>query len=234
MFASIDDAWGGFAARYLERMSDEHGKGCRWVFGLQQGEQTTRQRQMLRLANSAQSLYTIDPLASIHIPITSVPASLPTYLTLNGSSPWHTSALEAVAVESITLPTRLRTSEGSRATFDQMETTLNNDGHRRIASAAISVDDPSKLEDNMEVDGHHDSRMTNGLTQEDDEATETKLDIDLFPNMAGNPGRRLGRKRHTFSRIESLRGHWKSARDIESSNENSRDRFNRWTTDKYA
>jgi Tubulin domain len=34
MVASIDDAWGGFAARYAERLRDEIGKGVLWVWGL--------------------------------------------------------------------------------------------------------------------------------------------------------------------------------------------------------
>jgi hypothetical protein len=34
MIAGIDDAWGGFAARYAERLRDEIGKGVLWVWGL--------------------------------------------------------------------------------------------------------------------------------------------------------------------------------------------------------
>ena len=34
--AGIDDAWGGFAAKYLERMRDEYGKTPLWVWGLQE------------------------------------------------------------------------------------------------------------------------------------------------------------------------------------------------------
>ena len=228
IFAGIDDAWGGFTARYLERISDELGKGCRWVFGLQNGQQSTRERQMLRLANTAQSICGIDSSASVHIPISSVPISSPGYLSFEASSPWHTSALEAAFVESIIVPARLRSSESARASYDQLETTLNNDGNRRLAAAAMDVDDPANVQNDAELDGQHDTRMTNGITNGHHESEEPSPDIVMFPNMMGNVntgGRRLGRRPHVFSKIESLRGHWKPTSEIESSNADSRDRF---------
>lgn len=36
IMAGIDDAWGGFASRYLERLRDEYGKTPIWVWGLQE------------------------------------------------------------------------------------------------------------------------------------------------------------------------------------------------------
>lgn len=36
VLASVDDSWGGFAARYLERMRDEYGKVDIWLWALQQ------------------------------------------------------------------------------------------------------------------------------------------------------------------------------------------------------
>jgi hypothetical protein len=37
VFGGVDDAWGGFMARYLERVRDEYGKVGVWVWGLQGG-----------------------------------------------------------------------------------------------------------------------------------------------------------------------------------------------------
>lgn len=37
VFAGMEDAWGGFAGRYLERVRDEYGKVGVWVWGLQEG-----------------------------------------------------------------------------------------------------------------------------------------------------------------------------------------------------
>jgi hypothetical protein len=36
VMTGIDDAWGGFATKYIERMRDEYGKTPIWVWGLQE------------------------------------------------------------------------------------------------------------------------------------------------------------------------------------------------------
>lgn len=36
VMAGMDDAWGGFAARYLERLRDEYGKVAVWVWGVEE------------------------------------------------------------------------------------------------------------------------------------------------------------------------------------------------------
>jgi len=35
VIASVDDAWGGFAARYMDRIRDEYGKTAVYVWGLE-------------------------------------------------------------------------------------------------------------------------------------------------------------------------------------------------------
>lgn len=40
VIAGIDDAWGGFAARYMDRLRDEYGKTAIWVWGLEDGIKT--------------------------------------------------------------------------------------------------------------------------------------------------------------------------------------------------
>jgi hypothetical protein len=211
VLSGIDDAWGGFAAKYLERIADELGKGCRWAFGLHEGKRTTRERQMLQIANTAQSLYAINGTASMHLPITSTPAHLPSYVTLDTNSRWHTSALQAAMIESITLPTRLQQSQASRATFDQLETTLTNDGNRRMATTGMSCSEPSQASANRtRVNGDHDSRMVNGLDDGPDHggsSEQPKLDIDFFPETVVASGMILGRRAHTFSNITALRNH---------------------------
>jgi Tubulin domain len=37
LIASVDDAWGGFAARYVDRLRDEYGKTTLWIWGLEDG-----------------------------------------------------------------------------------------------------------------------------------------------------------------------------------------------------
>ena len=41
ILAGVDDAWGGFAARYMDRIRDEYGKTTVWFWGLEAGIKTT-------------------------------------------------------------------------------------------------------------------------------------------------------------------------------------------------
>lgn len=41
LIASLDDAWGGFAARYMDRLRDEYGKTTIWVWGLEDNFKNT-------------------------------------------------------------------------------------------------------------------------------------------------------------------------------------------------
>jgi len=42
IFAGTDDAWGGFTARYVDRLRDEYGKNSIWVWGLENGVKDQR------------------------------------------------------------------------------------------------------------------------------------------------------------------------------------------------
>jgi hypothetical protein len=37
VIAGMDDAWGGFASQYVERIRDEYGKVGIWVWGVENG-----------------------------------------------------------------------------------------------------------------------------------------------------------------------------------------------------
>ena len=41
LMASVDDAWGGFASRYVDRLRDEYGKTALWIWGLEEGPRGT-------------------------------------------------------------------------------------------------------------------------------------------------------------------------------------------------
>ena len=42
IFSGLDDAWGGFAARYIDRLRDEYGKTNIWLWGLEDGTRVPR------------------------------------------------------------------------------------------------------------------------------------------------------------------------------------------------
>lgn len=44
LFTGSDDAWGGFAARYIDRLRDEYGKTGIWVWAIEDGTRQQRVR----------------------------------------------------------------------------------------------------------------------------------------------------------------------------------------------
>lgn len=42
IFSGADDAWGGFAARYIDRLRDEYGKKSVWVWAIEDGTRVQR------------------------------------------------------------------------------------------------------------------------------------------------------------------------------------------------
>ncbi|KAL1302654.1 hypothetical protein AAFC00_003021 [Neodothiora populina] len=223
-----DDAWGGFTAKYLERIRDDLGKASTWVFGLEEGGRRSRAKQMLQTANSAQSIYNIAQQASLYIPITSTPSQLPSYVTIDGTSKWHTAALQVLAIESLTLPTRLRSNQAGRTSFGDIENVLSNDGNRRIAALSMSLEDPTVHDvATNSADGQNGSNgHSNGSVAEDGEPSVDKLDIDLYPEVAGSSDRSsASSKSHVFSQLQSLRGKWLSTFEIDDTNFASRNRF---------
>lgn len=183
---------------------------------------------MQQTANLAQSLFQIAPQASMYIPLTSVPATLPAYAQLDSSSRWHTSAMQVTALESATLSSRLRAGQVGRTSFNEIEAALTNDGNRRIAKLEFSVNDPAKLAAEDDGGDHHDPRMngqTNGFTANGDGDALPRC-ISLQPPDVNLDGRRMPpRRTHLFSQTESLRGKWKSSLEIEDMNLASLDRF---------
>ncbi|RMY54349.1 hypothetical protein D0864_13963, partial [Hortaea werneckii] len=202
--------------KYLERIADDLGKGCRWVFGSQDGQRTSREKQLLQVANSAQSLFAMNDTASMQVPLSSAPKSLPSYVQMDPTSKWHTSALQAAAFESLTLPTRLRRTEQGHATFDELETTLSNEGNRKVGALGMTVKSTGSSNTNGAPNG-----TTNGTY--DAESYDT--DIDLLPEFTSSTSSRdTDRKPHRFSAAESLRGLWKDTEEIHDTNLATRDR----------
>ncbi|CRK27557.1 hypothetical protein BN1723_018309, partial [Verticillium longisporum] len=72
VFTSLDDAWGGFAAEYLDRMRDEYPKATILVWGLHASQQSR-----LHLTNVARSTAALCEHASLVIPMRIPRAGLP-------------------------------------------------------------------------------------------------------------------------------------------------------------
>ncbi|KAK4123535.1 tubulin nucleotide-binding domain-like protein [Parathielavia appendiculata] len=172
VFAGFDDAWGGFASRYVERVRDEYGKVGVWVWGLQAPVSgVTRDKILLRLANKARAMTEVYKQASIMVPL-AVPERRPGKVQLDLGSHWHTSALLAVAVESAMLPTRLK-DPVKRETLGGMAEVLNTMGKQSVAGLQMSFARP-------EAEAQNDSRQKELSEEELSEGVQ--LDIRFAPS----------------------------------------------------
>ncbi|RPB06132.1 tubulin nucleotide-binding domain-like protein [Choiromyces venosus 120613-1] len=145
IFTSAEDAWGGFAAEYVAALRDEYSKIGIMTWGLQDFEKVTREKQINHTVNLAYTLSNIVPLTSLYIPLGCLQSKLPGYVNLDPALQWHKSALLSVAVETCTLPTRLRNSFGAGrlGNLDDLASLLNVNGGQRIATLSMTVHNPN-------------------------------------------------------------------------------------------
>ena len=210
VFTSSDDAWSGFSSRYVERLRDELGKCCIWVWGLDSsadesfysasGKMSRTQKQE-STTNSALAISKFSEQASLFLPL-ALPKKLPLDLELDSQVLWHTSGLLSAAVESATISTRLR--EGDRVpTVQDWQDALSGGGRRPIAALALDYD--CSFESRPEKG--QDTRMQNSDVLEDEGADSSKdLPINLFPEVETNTGfPRLPSRNKVFARIDGFR-----------------------------
>ncbi|KAL5364950.1 protein dml1 [Aspergillus floccosus] len=170
LFTGADDAWGGFAARYVDRLRDEYGKKAMWMWAIEDGAKAQRQVQLKRDINKARTVHAISPQSSLYIPIIDPPSRLPPAVRLDPSSEWQTSALISSAMESALLPTRLRPyhdfeaslagDDGTHKIFELQSRIIldeeNQDGAKRSAGAESSSETGSKVQREFDLDFTYD------------------------------------------------------------------------------
>ncbi|EEH39934.1 hypothetical protein PAAG_02123 [Paracoccidioides lutzii Pb01] len=194
IFSSTDDAWGGFAARYVDRLRDEFGKKSIWFWGLEDGARFQRHMQAIATANSARSVNEISPQTSAYVPILDPPQNLPTYVNSDLRSEWYSSALISTALESVTLPTRLRCYRGIGSWLPAQELP------QKIFNIQAAIISKQDLEDEVNV------RPDKGAMVVEDEADQNEallqgLDLD-FSWSNSTPAKRI----HVFGYVEISRG----------------------------
>src|SRR5450755_845377 len=94
---------------------------------------------MLRMTNMARSINEISPQCSAYIPISDPPTRIPPYVSLDRQSEWQTTALLLTAIETMTLPSRLRLIQGKHGSLDALETVLNVNGNQKIFKLKSSI-----------------------------------------------------------------------------------------------
>ncbi|KAI1505484.1 tubulin domain-containing protein [Biscogniauxia marginata] len=225
IMTGLDDAWAGFAAKYVERLRDEYGKIPVWIFGVQEPTRgLSREKRLLKLVNKARALAELNSQASLLVPLALPESPLPQGVQLDPASPWHVTALYAAALESTTLYTRLKTSDRMYSTnLGNMTDLLNVFGKQTIANIELSPVEPKEATRQNGTNGS--GHILNGRgeriaglygdalgTEEGSESGSQKgtvsLDIDLSApqELSLDPGRRRRRKRHVFSQVQTYRG----------------------------
>ncbi|RYP81949.1 hypothetical protein DL769_001793 [Monosporascus sp. CRB-8-3] len=234
VMAGLDDAWGGFAARYVERLRDEYGKIPIWVWGVQEpvGASLPREKRLLRLVNKARALVELNPQATLVVPLALPRRPLPPGVRVDASSPWSVTGLLAAALESTTLYTRLKTTDlANSSSLGNVADLLNVFGKQTIANLEMSVVEPPRR--NRDANGLNGgpAAAVNGRGAElfadagrdayahEEHVSESgsrdgggavSLDIDLSSpeelDLNGPGGRRGRRKRHVFSQFLTYRG----------------------------
>ena len=224
MFTGADDAWGGFAAKYAENLRDEFGKMAIWSWGIEAAQgKGSRMAQSLRMLNLARTTYKMSACTSMFIPLSVPAAPLPKYVHLQRDSEWHSSALLAAAVESVTLPSRLRFGNCRQGTLGILQAALNVNGSQTIAELQCSIIDPDdytprSFETSEQTDGRLPSSLQPKMTEEAEHgATESDLDIDL--SGGDDQVSQAKKNRHTFGTIRGLRGADEAAENADDEDE---------------
>lgn len=217
--AGGDDAWGGFAARYVESLRDEFGKLAIWAWGIEEEHgKGQRAKQLLRTLNAARTTYEMSTHASMYVPLSIPAAPLPEYIHLDRDSEWHSSALLATALESMTLHSRLRPDISRRGILGDLEAALNINGNQRISQLQCSIKDSETHPlRSVSARGEHDDRAPSSrnatmIAEDGGETINPNLDI----NLSGGDYRTsvsYVNHHHTFGAVEGIRGTGKAVID---------------------
>ncbi|KAI9050043.1 hypothetical protein LZ554_006188 [Drepanopeziza brunnea f. sp. 'monogermtubi'] len=233
MISGIDDAWGGFAARYMDRIRDEYGKTTVHFWALEDGlKSQPREKKHIKLSNTARSISEIASQASLFVPMTVPSSRLPGYVTIDMKSQWHIGSLLSTAFETMTLPSRLRMHNNSRASMDQLVNVLNVNGNQNIAKVQMSIDQRASSNGQQQVAGpdlraksrdlrlpSHERRVEEEPSSKGDKELNT-FDVDFFPETAEQGrNRRAVKEPHVFGQAEIYRANDQQECEIEDTEE---------------
>ncbi|KIX05678.1 uncharacterized protein Z518_03650 [Rhinocladiella mackenziei CBS 650.93] len=211
-FSGTDDAWGSFAAKYLENMRDEYGKTSIWVWGIEDCSTVVRQKQLVRACNTARSLRSIGQQSSVYTRLAAPPPTLPRYVNLQNGSDWMTTALLCAGLESSTLPTRLRAEAPKRASLSLLEDTLNTNGNQNLFELRASMTNIISNANGQLESGTVNQANGRELPRENDvsmsEPEPSQLDLDYYPSSTDNLG---ARSVHVFAQVECERDRLQSS-----------------------
>lgn len=219
VFSGVDDAWGGWTSRYIDALRDEYGKKSIWVYGIEDNKTSQREKILVKKANAARTFSDVSKLASAYTMLSTRPENLPTYLNSDLNSEWESSALMATAIDSVTLPTRLRSTveTSNRSNMPQYEQFLTSEEGRTIWDLGLKLDQQElpqpvtpATNSGPRQDPNHNSQQI--AEDQPDQAEATTLDITftpdttyLLPPTARQTTKSSLQHNHTFTQICTTR-----------------------------
>lgn len=164
-----------------------------------------------KIVNSARSMHALCSQASLYVTMADPPTRVPESISLDGQSEWHTSALLCTAMETMTLPSRLKARNGLSSTLTELEDFLKSNGNQTIAKLDLEVGNP--LGQDGHTQEHRDKSFASSQTAGEFQAQYERL-VDLESNTKfalspslGEYGRTRSRNKpsHVFSRADVIR-----------------------------
>ncbi|KAL9618447.1 MAG: hypothetical protein Q9160_006825 [Pyrenula sp. 1 TL-2023] len=197
VFSGTDDAWGGFTASYVDKLRDEYGKASIWNWALEDTQSMSSQERLRKKTNVARSINEIAPQVSAYVRLACPPSNAAKMMRIVPNSLWYSSAVLAIAVESMTLPSRVKAIGGRQGALSDFEAVLNVQGNQSLFELGANVRDSQT--------GRATPSLTNGQANGHDQSTPTNLDdhdIDYTPSNIGEATASVDR---VFARVEVTR-----------------------------
>ncbi|KAM5447868.1 mtDNA inheritance, partitioning of the mitochondrial organelle [Microsporum audouinii] len=175
IFSGTDDAWGGFAASYVDRLKDEYGGKSIWTWAINGSSDPQREKRRLASANMARSLSEMCSQVTAFIPIAALPTRTPHYVRSDLHHIWYSSALISLVLESVSLPARLR----GREALDLWE--MASSGSRNIYSLQSTIG-ASLITDERKTSQGAPRTITNHWDDDGSQEQPKQFDIQLSPH----------------------------------------------------
>ena len=133
---------------------------------------------------------------------------------MDTGSPWHVSGLLSTALETMTLPSRLRGGNGQRETLHLLASAINVNGNQNIAKLQMSIINKTESKQTNRTSHtaeQQDNRMreSNGHYAGDHFGDLEPFDMSFFPSSdlpTGVRGPKPTKEAHIFGEVESSRG----------------------------
>ncbi len=158
IFSQSHGPWAGFSSSYIEELQGEYGKTEIWTWCSEIDPNTSSRREReKRCLEFAKSIISNVELSSLYLPLKS-PISYPAYLAIDRTSKWQVSGLLSLAMETATLPTRLKDEKLLMAAVSEI---LKETSARKIASLKVSFPKFGTREIDLALGESADHKFTN-------------------------------------------------------------------------